>query len=188
MTYRFQGLHLIDRVPEELWTEVHDIVQQTVIKTIRNKKKRKKGKWLSEEALQIAEKSREAKGKGEKERYTYLSAAFQRIARRDKKAFLSDQCEEIEENNRMGKTRDLFKKIRDTKVLGARVRYSAHDKGHEEGGSTYAKAGSSLRSPPGNPRASTPITRACLLYYFVLPPTPLTLRAAVPHHLFRRRR
>ena len=92
---------------EELWTEVCDIVQETVIKTILKKKKCKKAKWLSEEALQIAEKRREAKGKGEKERYTNLSAEFQRIARRDKKAFLSDQCKEIEQSNRMGKTRDL---------------------------------------------------------------------------------
>ena len=112
---RFKELDLIDRVPEELWTEVHDIVQETGIKTILKKKKCEKAKWLSEEALQIAEKSREAKGKGEKERYKHLNAEFQRIARIDKKAFLSDQCKEIEENNRMGKTRDLFKKIRDTK-------------------------------------------------------------------------
>ena len=95
--------------------EVHDTVQQTGIKTIPNKKKCKKAKWLSEETLQIAEKRREAKGRGEKERYTHLNAEFQRIVRRDKKAFLSDQCKEIEEINRMGKTRDLFKKIRDTK-------------------------------------------------------------------------
>ena len=108
---RFKGLDLIDRVPEELWTKVCDIVQEAVIKTIPNKKKRKKAKWLSEEALQIAEK-REAKGKGEKERYTHWNAEFQRIARRDKKAFLSDQCKEIQENNRMGKTRDIFNKIR----------------------------------------------------------------------------
>ena len=112
---RFKGLDLIDRVPEELWTEVRDIVQETVIKTIPKKKKCKKAKRLSEENLQIAEKKREAKGKGEKERYAHLNAEFQRIARRDKKAFLSDQCKEIEENNRMGKIRDLFKKIRDTK-------------------------------------------------------------------------
>ena len=109
-------------MPEELWTEVCDIGQKTVIKTIPKKKKCKKAKWLSEVALQIAEKKkkkkeREAKGKGEKERYTHLSAEFQRIARRDKKAFLSDQCKEIEENNRMGKTRDLFKKIRDIKGI-----------------------------------------------------------------------
>ena len=110
-----KGLYLIDRVPEELWTEVHDIVQEAVIETIPKKKKYKKAQWLSEEALQIAEKRREGKGKGEKERYTHLNAEFLRIARRDKKVFLSDQCKEIEENNRMGKTRDLFKKIRDTK-------------------------------------------------------------------------
>ena len=102
-------------MPEELWTEVCDIVQEERIKTIPKKKKCKKAKWLSEEALQIDEKRREAKGKGEKERYTYLNAEFQRISRRDTKAFLSDQCKEIEENNRMGKTRDLFKKIRDTR-------------------------------------------------------------------------
>ena len=100
---------------EELWTEVHDIVQEARIKTIPKKKKCKKAKWLSEEALQIAVKRREVKSKGEKERYEHLNAEFQRIARRDKKAFLSDQCKEIEENNRMGKTRDLFMKIRDTK-------------------------------------------------------------------------
>ena len=94
--------------------EVHDIVQETAIKTIHKKKKCKKEKWLSEEVLQTAVKRREAKSKGEKKRYTYLNAEFQRIARRDKKAFLGDQCKEIEENNRMGKTRDLFKKIRDT--------------------------------------------------------------------------
>ena len=105
----------IDRVPEELGTEVCDIVQEAGIKTILMKKKCKKAKWLSEEALQIAVKRREPKGRGEKERYTHLNAEFQRIARRDKKAFLSDQCKQIEENNRMGKARDLFKKIRDTK-------------------------------------------------------------------------
>ena len=102
-------------MPEELWTEVRDTVQEAVIKSIPKKKKCKKAKWLSEETLQIAEKRREAKGKGEKERYIHLNAEFQRIQRRDKKVFLSDQCKEIEENNRMGKTRDLFKKIRDTK-------------------------------------------------------------------------
>jgi len=102
-------------VPEELWTEVLDIVQKTVIKTIPKKNNCKREKWLSEEALQIAVKRREAKSKGEKERYTHLNAGFQRIARRDKKAFLSNQCKEIEGNNRMEKTRDLFKKIRDTK-------------------------------------------------------------------------
>ena len=101
-------------MPKELWTEVHDIVQEAVIKTIPKKKKYKKAKWLSLEVLQIAEKRREAKGKGGKERYTHLNAEFQRIGRRDKKAFLSDQCKEIEENNRVGKTRYLFKKIRDT--------------------------------------------------------------------------
>jgi len=92
-------------------------VQEAVIKTIPKKKKCKKAKWLSAEALQTAEKRREGKGKGEKERYTHLNTEFQRIARREKKAFLSDQCKEIEENNRMGKTRDLFKKIRDTKGI-----------------------------------------------------------------------
>ena len=112
---RFKGLDLIDRVPDELWTEFHDIVQETGIKTISMKKKGKKAKWLSEEALQIAVKRREAKSRGEKERYKHLNAEIQRIARRDKKVFLSDQCKETEENNRMGKTRDLFKKIRDTK-------------------------------------------------------------------------
>ena len=99
VTNRFKGLDLIDRVPEELWTEVHDIVQEAGIKTIRKKKKCKKAKWLSEEALQIAEKRREAKGREEKERYTHLNVEFQRAARRDKIAFLSDQCKEIEENN-----------------------------------------------------------------------------------------
>ena len=112
---RFKGLDLIDREPDELWTEVQDIVQETGIKMIPMEKKCKKAKWLSEEALQIAVKWREAKSKGEKERYSHLNAEFQRIARRDKKAFLNDKCKEIEENNRMGKTRDLFKKIRDTK-------------------------------------------------------------------------
>ena len=102
-------------MPEELWKEARGIAQEVVIKTIPKEKKCKKAKWLSEEALQMAGKRREAKGKGEKERYTYLNAEFQRIARRDKKAFFSDQCKEIEEKNRMGKTRDLFKKIRDTK-------------------------------------------------------------------------
>ena len=100
-----------DRVPEKLWTEVSDIVQEAVIRTIPKKKKCKRAKWLSEEALQIGEKRREAKGKGERERYTHLNAEIQRMARRDKKAFLTDPCKEIEENNRMGKTRDLFKKI-----------------------------------------------------------------------------
>ena len=102
-------------MPEELWMEVHDIVQKAMIKIIPKKKKRKKAKWLSEEALQIAVRKREVKSKGEKERYTHLNAEFQRISRRDKKAFLSDQYKEIEKNNRMGKTRYLFKKIGDTK-------------------------------------------------------------------------
>ena len=100
---------------EELWTEVCSIVQKAVIKTITKKKKCKKAKWLSEEALKVAEKRREVKGKGEKGRYTHLNAEFQKIARRDKKTFLSDQCKEIQENNRMGKTRELLKKIGDTK-------------------------------------------------------------------------
>ena len=115
MRNRFKGLDRIDREPDELWMEVCDIVQETGIKIIPMEKICKKARWLTEEALQIAVKRREAKSKGEKERYSHLNAEFQRIARRDKKAFLSDQCKEIEENNRMGKTRDLFKKIRDTK-------------------------------------------------------------------------
>ena len=101
-------------MPEELWMEIHDIVQEAVIKTIPKKKKCKKAKWFSEEALQIAE-NRKVKDNGEKERYAYLNAEFQRIARGDEKAFLSDQCKEIEENSRMGKTRDLFNKIQDIK-------------------------------------------------------------------------
>ena len=112
---RFKGLDLINRVPDEVWNEVRDIVQETGIKTIPKKKKCKKAKWLSEEALQIAVKRKEVKSKGEKERYKHLNAEFQRIARRDKKGFFSDQYKEIEENNRMGKTRDHFKTIRDTK-------------------------------------------------------------------------
>ena len=123
VTNRYKGLDLINRVPGELWMEVCDIVQEAVqflflkklTVTFLKKKKCKKAKWLSEEALQIAEKRRETKGKGKKERYTHLNAEFQRIARRDKKAFLRDQCKEIEESNRMGKTGDLFKKSRDTK-------------------------------------------------------------------------
>ena len=110
---RFKGVDLIDRVPGELWMEVRDIVQETGIKTIPMEKC-KKAKWLPGEALQIAVKRREMKNKGQKESYIHLNAEFQRIARRDKEAFLSNQCKEIEENNRMGKTRDLFKKIRDT--------------------------------------------------------------------------
>ena len=113
MRNRFKGLDLIDRMPDELWNEVRDTVQETGIKTME--KKCKKAKWLSGGALQIAVKRTETKSKGEKERYKHLNAEFQRIARRDKKAFFSDQCKEIEENNRMGKTRDLLKKIRDTK-------------------------------------------------------------------------
>ena len=105
MTNRFKGLDLIDRVPEDLWTEAHDIIQEAGIKTISKKKKCKKARWLPKAALQTAEKRKDAKGKGEKERYTHLNAEFQRIARRDKKAFLSDPCKEIEKNNRMGKTR-----------------------------------------------------------------------------------
>ena len=112
---RFKGLDLRDRVPDELWMEVRDTVQEIGIKTISMEKKCKKAKWLSEEGLQIAVKRREDKSKGEKERYTRLNAEFRRTARREKRAFLSDQYKEIEENKRMGKTRDLFKKIRDTK-------------------------------------------------------------------------
>ena len=111
--WHIQGIRS-DRVPEELWMEVRDIIQEADIKTIPKKKKCKKKKW-SEEPLQIAGKRREAKGKGENERYIHLNVELQKIARRDKKAFFSDQWKEIEENNRMGKTRDLFKKIRDTK-------------------------------------------------------------------------
>ena len=109
LTNRFKELHLVDRVPEQPWTKVYNIIQYALIKTIP--KKCKKAKWLSEEALQIAEK-REAKVKEENEKYNHLNAEFQRITRRYKKAFLSDQCKEIEENNRMGKTRDIFKKIK----------------------------------------------------------------------------
>ena len=112
---RFKGLDLTHRVPDDLRMEVGDIVQETGIKTTPKKKKCKKAKWLSEEALQIAVKRREAESKGEKERYTHLNAEFQKQARTDKKAFLSGQCKKIEESNRMGKTRDQFKKIRDTK-------------------------------------------------------------------------
>ena len=114
VTNRVKGLDLIERDPEELWMEVHDIVQEAGIKTIPKKKKCRKAKWVSEEALQIAEKRKDVKGKSEKERYTHLNTEFQRILRRDKEAFLSDQCKEIEDS-RMGKTRDLFKKTRDIK-------------------------------------------------------------------------
>ena len=115
MKIGFKGLDLVNRVPEELWMEVRNTVQEVVTKTIAKKKKCKKAKWLSAEALQIAEKRREAKGKGERERYTQLNTEFQRIARRDKKAFLNEQCKEVEENNRMGKNRNLFKEIKDIK-------------------------------------------------------------------------
>ena len=115
MINRFKGLDLIDRVPDELWTEVCNIVQETGVKTIPKKNKCKKAKWLSEEDLQIAVKRREAKSKGEKKGYTHLNAEFQRLARRDTIAFLSDQCKEIEGNNRRGKTGDPFKKSRDSK-------------------------------------------------------------------------
>ena len=111
VTNGFKGLVLTDRVPEELWMEVHDIVQEAVIKTILKRKKCNKAKWLSEEALQIAEKRREAKGKGKKERYTDLNAGFQRIARRDKKAFFSDQCKVIEENNRRERSEMSSRKL-----------------------------------------------------------------------------
>ena len=117
MRNRLTGLDLIDRVPDELWNEVRDIVQETGIKTIPMEKKCKKAKWLSGVALQIAVKRREVKSKREKERYKHLNAEFQRIAMRDKKAFFRDQRKEIEENNRMGKTRDLVKKIRDNKGI-----------------------------------------------------------------------
>ena len=112
---RFKELDIVDRVPKELWMEVHYTIQEVVTKTIPKKKKYKKAKWLSEEGLTIALKRREAKGKGEKERYTHLNAEFQRRTRRDKKAFLNDCCKEIEENHKTGKTRDLLEKIRDTK-------------------------------------------------------------------------
>ena len=112
---RFKGLNLVDRVPEELWMEVHNVLQEAVTKSISKRKKCKKAKWLSEETLQIAEERSDVIGKGERERYTHLNAEFQRIAGRDKKTFLNKQCKEIEENNKIGKTRDLFKKTVDTK-------------------------------------------------------------------------
>ena len=115
MMNRFTGLDLVDRVPEELWMEVHNIVLEVVTKSIPKKKKCKKAKWLSEEALWIAEKRREVKGERERKRYTQLNTEFQRIAKRDKNAVLSEQCKEIQQNNRKGKTRDLFKKFGDTK-------------------------------------------------------------------------
>ena len=114
---RFKGLDLIDRVPDELWMEVHDIVLETVIKTIPKKKECKKAKWLSEEALQIAVKRRELKSRGKKERYSHLNAEFQRIARRDKKAFLSIQCKEIAVNNTMGKARGKLEIPREHFIL-----------------------------------------------------------------------
>ena len=122
------GLDLIDRVPDELWTEVPDIMQETGIKTISMEKKCKKAKWLSGEALQIAVKRREAKAKGEKERFTHLNAELQRLARKNKKVLLSDQCKEIEENNRMEKTRDLVKKIGAIKTSCK----DGHDKGQKQ--------------------------------------------------------
>ena len=115
MRNRFKGLDLIDRVPDEIWMEVCDIAQETGIKTIPKKKKCKNTKWLPEEDIQVAVNRREAKSKGAKERYKHLNVEFQRKARRDKKAFFTDQCKEIEEKKRMGKTRDLFKKNKDTK-------------------------------------------------------------------------
>ena len=130
MRNRFKDLDLIDRVPDELWNEVRDTVQETGIKTILIEKKCKKAKWLSGEALQIAVKRREVKSKGEKERQKHLNAEFQRLARRDKKAFLSNQCKDIEENNRMGKTRDLFKKIRHTKGTFHAKMGSIKDRNH----------------------------------------------------------
>ena len=127
---RFKGLDLIDKVPDELWMEVRGIVQKTGIETIPMEKKCKKAKWLSGEALQLAGKRREGKSKGEKDRYKHLNAEFQRIARRDKKAFLIDQCKEIKENNRMGKIRDIFKKIRDTKGTFHAKMGSIKDRNH----------------------------------------------------------
>ena len=131
---------LIDRVSEDLWTEVRDIVQEAGIMTIPKEKKCKKAKWLFEEGLQIVEKRREAKGKGKKERYKHLNAEFQRITRRDTKAFLNDQCKETEENNRMGKTRDLFKKVRDTKgtIHAKMCLHEGQNKGQNLGQKWYA--------------------------------------------------
>ena len=127
---RFKGSCLEERMPEELWMEVHNVVQEAVTKTIPKKNKCNKAKRLSEEALQIAEKRREVKGKGQKERYTHLNAAFQRRARRQKKAFLSDQCKEVEENSRIRKTGDLFQKTGDIKgTFHARF---GHNKGRKQ--------------------------------------------------------
>ena len=125
VTNRFKGLDLVDRVLEELWTEVHNTVQEAVIKTIPKKKKCRKVKWLSEEALQIAEEKREVKSKGERERYTQLNTEFQRIGK-DKKAFFKEQCKEVEENNRMGKTRDLLKKM---ELSRENFMHNEHNKG-----------------------------------------------------------
>ena len=139
MTSRFKGLDLIDRVSEELWMEVHNFVKEAVTKTTPKKKKCKKAKWLSEEVLQIAEKRREMKGKGERKRYPQLNAELQRIVRRDKKAFLNEQCKEIEGNNRMGKTRDLVKKIQDTRgTFHSKIdtKKDRHDKHLTETGNT----------------------------------------------------
>ena len=119
VTNTFKGLDLVDRVPEELRMEVHNAVQEAVTKIIAKKKKCKKAKWLSEEALQRAKERRKVKSKGERERYTQLNAKFQRIARRDKKAFLNEQCKEVEENNRIGKNRNLFKEITQTQLSEA---------------------------------------------------------------------
>ena len=117
MRNRFKEFDLIDRVPEELWTELRDIVQKEGIKTIPKKKKSKKAKWLSEEALQIAKERREVKSKGEKERCSQINADFQKTARRDKKAFFNEQCVKLEENNRRGKSKDLFRKTGDIKGI-----------------------------------------------------------------------
>ena len=138
VTNSFKGLDLIDRVPEELWMELCNVLQEAVIKTIPKKKKCKKAKWLSEEVWQIAMKRREAKSKGEKETYTYLNAEFQRIARRDKKAFFSDQCKEIDENNRMGKTRDLFQKTRDTNQGNVSCK-DGHNRGQKQYGPSRSR-------------------------------------------------
>ena len=126
VTNRFEGLDLVDRVPEELWTEAHNTVQEAVIKTIPKEKKCRKVKWLSEEALQIAEERKEVKSKGERERYTQLNAELQRIVRKDKKAFFKEQRKEVEENNRMGKTRDLLKKM---ELSRENFMHNGHNKG-----------------------------------------------------------
>ena len=125
---RFKGLDLIDRMPDELWNEVLEFYRRQGSRPSPWKRNAKKVKWLSGKALQRAVKRREEKSKGEKERYKHLNAEFQRIARREKKVFLSDQCKEIEENNRMGKTKDLFKKLRDTKNISCRDRHNKRQK------------------------------------------------------------